>query len=376
MAVRKLKKSWQFDFTLQGFGRQRRAGYRTKAEALEAERQRRKDLVMGRKRIQMKDAYTMYMSATAMKARSRDHYEHCWRTIEPVIGHFYIEEVTTSLIDSLVSALPDHLGATSINHRLALVRVVLRFMWTREYLAAVPYIPTRKTVELQHEWYSEAERDRLLDGIFETCPEWYAFFYLTTRLGLRRGEVYAISRDRVREVPPQLVIDRAVQEGKGDRPALLVPRKNNRVLTLALTDDLVDAIRWHVRQGYAGPDFLFSQDGRFHKRVNAHTRPLRAVQQALGLRALPHHKIGRHSVASQAVTSGHSIKAIQAQLGHSSEASTHQYAHLGSRAQLRLVRDLTPVAPPHGNVRSTSDHGDINQNLQHTETKEGISKHK
>jgi site-specific recombinase XerD len=77
------------------------------------------------------------------------------------------------------------------------------------------------------------------------------------------------------------------------------------------------------------------------------------VQRALGLRELSHHQVGRHSVASQAVTSGHTLKAVQAQLGHKSEQSTHQYAHLGSRAQLRLVEALTPAAPPHVNVMST-----------------------
>ncbi|MDJ0763659.1 MAG: tyrosine-type recombinase/integrase [Myxococcota bacterium] len=58
----------------------------------------------------------------------------------------------------------------------------------------------------------------------------------------------------------------------------------------------------------------------------------------MGLRLLSHHSIGRHSigrhsVASQAATGGESIKAIQAQLGHRSEQSTHRYAHLGSKAQ-------------------------------------------
>ena len=56
----------------------------------------------------------------------------------------------------------------------------------------------------------------------------------------------------------------------------------------------------------------------------------------------------------QAVTNGDSIKAVQAQLGHRSEQSTHMYAHLGSRAQLRLVESLQPVTPPHVNIRSTS----------------------
>jgi site-specific recombinase XerD len=79
-----------------------------------------------------------------------------------------------------------------------------------------------------------------------------------------------------------------------------------------------------------------------------------AVQRALGLRPLSHHALGRHSVASQAVTGGHSIKAVQAQLGHRSEQSTHMYAHLGSGAQLRLVEALQPAAAPHGTLRAPS----------------------
>jgi hypothetical protein len=51
---------------------------------------------------------------------------------------------------------------------------------------------------------------------------------------------------------------------------------------------VLEAIRWHIAQGYAGPQFLFSQDG-----------------------------------------------------------STEVYAHLGSSAQLRLVEALEPASPPH-----------------------------
>jgi hypothetical protein len=64
-------------------------------------------------------------------------------------------------------------------------------------------------------------------------------------------------------------------------------------------------------------------------------------------------------VASQAVTGGESVKAVQAQLGHRSEQSTHKYAHLGAGAQRRLVEVLQPQKAPdesarHGNVASTS----------------------
>jgi hypothetical protein len=52
---------------------------------------------------------------------------------------------------------------------------------------------------------------------------------------------------------------------------------------------------------------------------------------------LSHHKLGRHSVASQAVTSGESVKAVKAQLGHKSEQSTHKYAHLKGQRQMLMA---------------------------------------
>jgi hypothetical protein len=59
MAIRRLDKSRQYDFTLQGHGRQRKAGYRTKVEAREAQQRRREDLISGRKRYLLADACAM-----------------------------------------------------------------------------------------------------------------------------------------------------------------------------------------------------------------------------------------------------------------------------------------------------------------------------
>ena len=258
MAVRKRANSWQYDFKLQGYRRQRRAGFKTRAEAHEAERRAREDLISGHKRIQFADAYEQYLSATTMKDRSRDSYGNLWPQIEPVLGHLFIEEVDTSAMDALKRALPSRLGPKSVNNRLALVRAVLRFCWKRGLLAAVPYVPTERTAKKPPKWYSESERDRFLTGMFELQPEWYLFFYLSARLGLRASEVYAIARSRLRDIPPQLIIDRGVQRGTKDRPAMLVTRKNNEAYSLDVTEDILDAIRWHIRQGYAGPEFLFS----------------------------------------------------------------------------------------------------------------------
>ena len=53
MAVRKLPKSWFFDFTIPGFERQRQAGYRTKVEALLGEKRAREELGSRRRSAQL-----------------------------------------------------------------------------------------------------------------------------------------------------------------------------------------------------------------------------------------------------------------------------------------------------------------------------------
>jgi integrase len=224
---------------------------------------------------------------------------------------------------------------------------VLRFMWKRGKLSHTPYIPMESVPRRHQDWYTEEERDRLLAGVFRLHPQWYLFFYITCRLGLRRGEVYALTHRQVRESPPTLIIDQQVQTAKGKRPTKLIARKNDETLVLNVTQDVIDAITWHVEQGYAGEKFLFFPGGEPTRWLDGHMRSLRDVQEQLGLRKLGHHAVGRHSVASQAATGGESIKAIQQVLGHRSEASTHKYAHLGSRAQLHVVESLAPAMPPH-----------------------------
>ncbi|MCC6806972.1 MAG: tyrosine-type recombinase/integrase [Deltaproteobacteria bacterium] len=369
MATRKLPDSWAYDFTLPGFGRQRQGGFKTKNEAALAERNEREKLLSGAKLILFADAYEMYMTATKMKDRSRDCFEAYWdKEIENVMGHLYIEEVDTTVIDKFKQGLPRHLAGVTVNKRLQLVRAVLRFMWKRGKLKFVPYVPMEEATKPQVEWYDETERDAFLDGMFQLHPQWYTFFYVTMRLGLRRGEVYAIGRSRLRKSPPQLVVDRSVQIGNRTkkRPAMLVGRKTDEAYTLDLPQDVVNAIEWHIKQGYSGKEFLFTKTGDFTMNLDSHVRPMKEVQELKSLRSLSHHELGRHSVASQAVTAGESIKAIQAQLGHASEQSTHKYAKIGSKVQLRLVQNLAPISPPHvtsvhevsqphGNVASTGD---------------------
>ena len=89
-------------------------------------------------------------------------------------------------------------------------------------------------------------------------------------------------------------------------------RKNDEAYVLDITSDILAAVDWHISQGYSGEEFLFSKSSAFPRYIDSHVRPLRLVQERLELRLLSHHKVGRRSVASQAVTGGESVKAVLA----------------------------------------------------------------
>jgi len=105
MAVRKLLQSWQYDFTISGYGRQRQGGFLTRAEAVLAEKRAREDLLSGARKLLFREGYALYMQSTRMKDRARDAYEHVWKRIEPELGKLYVEQVDTSALDAFKRSL-------------------------------------------------------------------------------------------------------------------------------------------------------------------------------------------------------------------------------------------------------------------------------
>ena len=167
MTVRKRERSWYYDFTLEGFGRHKKAGFRTKAEAEEAEKRKREELRLGRRRFTLAQAFEMYLSANKMKDRSRDTYRGHWRRdISPVLAHYSIADVATSPLDELLLPLPVHLRPNSVHHRPCLVDTLLRFILIRVHLQAVLYWSSETAPYLPPACLSQPRSARLLGGIF------------------------------------------------------------------------------------------------------------------------------------------------------------------------------------------------------------------
>ena len=127
MAVRKIAKKWQYDFRTRG-KRYRKSGFRTKAQALAAEKRAQEDAMSDRKRITLANAYEQYMSANInMKPLGRDHWHRRWPLINPVLGHRSAQSTEVyahlgssaqlRLVRALEPASPPHRGQYLVNER-------------------------------------------------------------------------------------------------------------------------------------------------------------------------------------------------------------------------------------------------------------------
>src|SRR5260370_11856501 len=83
MAVRKLLQSWQYDFTISGYGRQRQGGFLTRAEAVVGEKRAREDLLSCARKILFPEAYAQYMASTRIKDRATYASDHLSPRIYP-----------------------------------------------------------------------------------------------------------------------------------------------------------------------------------------------------------------------------------------------------------------------------------------------------
>lgn len=344
------KPSHEYDFRLLG-KRHRKGRFRTNAEAVAAEKLKREELLSGKTIITFRAAYSEYIASLRGRRAitTIEAYEAFMETdIAPKLAHLLLDEVSTHVLDKLKQGLPSSLGPKSINQRLILIRAVLRFAWKRQWLRHIPFVPMEALKKKAVDWYVRDERDEFVQGVFDHQPQWYFFFYLAARTGLRVGEVYPIEHSQFRCEQQQLVVDRAAERGTKTRDVVVKPhRKAGDTMVLEVTQDIIDAYRWHCAQGYAGKRLVFCPNDVIPKHLDSHKAPLNVVVQKTGIRRLTHHKLGRHSVGSQADEMGATQKAIQRQLGHASPASTAKYIHGSSKAQRAIVEGLRPDRAPH-----------------------------
>lgn len=183
-----------------------------------------------------------------------------------------------------------------------------------------------------------------VEALVDAMPGRYrAMVVLAAGTGLRQGECFGLTVDRVDFLRRSLMVDRQLSLVSGDVPKLAPPKTEASIRRVPLPTVVVDALARHLADFRPGEDGLVftSQRGEpiRRPRFSEDWRP--AVARA-GLPVGTRFHDLRHFYASLLIRHGESVKVVQARLGHASAAETlDTYSHLwpDSEDQTRAAVD-------------------------------------
>lgn len=248
----------------------------------------------------------------------------------PAFGDLPIADIKASRIQAWVKALSATLAPSTVRTAHGIVAGVFNDAVADRVIAATPcdrttlpelaprrlVIPTEEQVAALH---------AAMTG------QYRALVHLGAAAGLRQGELFGLTVDRVDFLRREVTVDRQLRRASGDAPVFGPPktRKSHRVIPVPV--DLVEALSLHVAEHGTGPEgLLFTSRYGGALKVSSFNRGawLKAVTEGKCPEGMTMHWL-RHYYASRLIRYGESVKTVQARLGHATAAETlDTYGHL------------------------------------------------
>lgn len=158
-----------------------------------------------------------------------------------------------------------------------------------------------------------------------------ALILLAAGTGMRQGECFGLTGDRVDFLRRAVTVDRQLVSLPGRPPALAVPKTTASHRTIPLPNVVLEALASHLAAFPRAPsDLLFTlPSGAPINRGTFSSQVWQPAARLVGLReGVSFHDL-RHYYASLLIRHGESVKVVQARLGHASAAETlDTYSHL------------------------------------------------
>ena len=246
----------------------------------------------------------------------------------PVIGDRPLASVRPSEVQSMVKALSTTLAPGTVEVVYRYLVAIFRSAVADRLIATSPCTGVKlPKVEPTQVVPPTVE---VVEAVAEALPGRYsALVFLASGTGLRQGECFGLTLDRVDFLRRQVKVDRQMVLLPGSGPALGPPKTDASYRTVPLPDVVLEVLAAHLAEYPAGEEGLVFTNDRGEPirrtRFSDVWRPAVAEAGAVGL----HFHDLRHFYASLLIRHGESVKVVQARLGHASAAETlDTYSHL------------------------------------------------
>jgi integrase len=269
------------------------------------------------------------------------------RHVYPTLGDRPMGAIRPSEVQAWVRSLAEVLEPSTVELVYRYVVAIFRAATADRVISQNPVVGTR--LPKAEPRRVEPLGAEVVQAIMEAVPDRYrALVVLAAGTGLRQGECFGLTLDRVDFLRRQLTVDRQLVLLPGSGPALGAPKTQASYRVVPLPAVVLDALAAHLSCYPVGPDgFLFTNHAGEPIRRTRFSDVWRPAVKASGAPMGTGFHSLRHFYASLLIRHGESVKVVQARLGHASAAETlDTYSHLWPDSEDRTRAAVDEVLGP------------------------------
>jgi len=286
-------------------------------------------------RMTFKDYAERWRGMQVHRPSTAAHFAHVLeRHVYPTLGPRPLTTILPSDIQAWVKRMstggPDRnpLAPSTVGVAHSIVSSILKAAVRDRRLATNPCEGTRLP-EVEKKKVVPLTTEQMLAVAAEIPDGLKAAVALAAGTGMRQGEVFGLTVDRIDFLRREVTVDRQLLTVIGAPPRFGPPKTKASVRIIPMPQVVVEALAAHLAAYPSGPEgFVFTIDGEPISRQKAGHFWRPAVARAGLPKGTGFHAL-RHYYASLLIRFGESVKTVQARLGHASAAETlDTYSHL------------------------------------------------
>lgn len=255
--------------------------------------------------------------------------------VYPLVGDVRLAAFTPDTVQRTVKTLGETYAPSTVEVTYSYVSTVFKAAVASRRLAASPCVGI-KLPEVIKPKVVPMSVEQVFAIADEMPDRWAAMVMLAAGTGMRQGEVFGLTTDRVKFLERRLVVDRQLIGVQDEAPVFGPPKTPTSNREIPLPQVVADALAAHLERHPAGEHGLVFTTAKGEPlRKSSVWSTWKRATAAAGVGGEGFHAL-RHHYASLLIRHGESVVTVQARLGHKSAQETlDTYSHLWPDADER-----------------------------------------